>query len=42
MELEAKFDVLHKQGGDKAVDALLKKKRKKNMGKASKFMPPAS
>jgi len=42
MELEAKFDVLHKQGGNKAVDALLKKKRKKNMGKASKFMPPAS
>jgi len=38
LELEAKFDVLRKKGGDKAVDKVLEKKRKKNKSKDTSLM----
>jgi ribosomal RNA-processing protein 36 len=38
LELEARFDVLRKKGGDKAVDKVLEKKRKKNKSKDTGLM----
>ena len=38
LELEAKFDVLRKKGGDKAVNKVLEKKRKKNKSKDTGMM----
>ena len=39
LELGQKFDELNKKGGDTLIEKTLAKKRKKNMGKASNFMP---
>lgn len=39
MEAEAKFDEIHKRGGDTAVDQAIAKRRKKNLSKAAKQMP---
>jgi hypothetical protein len=39
MELEAKFEELKRIGGDKRVNDVIAKKRKKKMGKDSSFMP---
>ena len=40
MELEAQYDLMKKKGGEAAINKLLAKKRKKNLGRDSKFMPP--
>lgn len=42
MELGAQYDQIKKKGGDAAVDKLLAKRRKKNLGKDGKFMPAKS
>ena len=42
MELEAKFEELKKLGGDKKVNQVIAKRRKKKMGKDSSFMPSAT
>jgi ribosomal RNA-processing protein 36 len=39
METEAKFDELRKRGGESAVDAVIAKRRKKNLAKEAKSMP---
>jgi len=39
MELEAKFEELKKLGGDKKVNEVMAKRRKRKMGKDSAFMP---
>jgi ribosomal RNA-processing protein 36 len=39
METEAKFEELRKRGGESAVDAVIAKRRKKNLAKEAKSMP---
>lgn len=39
MEMEAKFEEIHKRGGDDAVDKAIAKRRKKNVAKSHKMMP---
>ena len=39
IELEAQYDALKRKGGVGAIDKLLAKKRKKNLGRDGKYMP---
>ncbi len=39
MEVEAKFDKIHKQGRDEVVDKAIAKHRKKNVAKEVRSMP---
>ena len=40
LEMEARFGELKKRGGDAAVDKAVEKRRKKNLSRESKYMPP--
>ena len=39
MKLEAQYDELKKKGGDAAIEKVLEKRRRKNLGRDGKFMP---